>query len=890
MLAFNKRIICLFASLGVLACFPNNSVSLKKTAARIQWKPQNVEKNNYNQEVQVPGFIVKKATRPKVDNLSKSFCFFTAPGFGNGVYVAEIPETQENNFELYEVKLIDNALANYDYAGYNSLKSEPYVVEFLYAGEELTKEFYIPTKAETDEIINKSIEIGKQNEKYHDLITSITTEASFKASLSSPISLLSNDNKADNVNSQPTLDHYLSAESNAQTQYLTLGSVLSEAEPIPTTDNSIVNLIPKKYFRFDGEYQNAGAEWGYFIKTYKDYDNNKISSVLIYDIFNIKKEPGTPDTVQIKPVFSWNFKYDYDTDVVSKDSENNYCLGNPSFKAGIKYVKHPNDRGNFLPKNPDDYGYTIADDNGYCIGSYNAKYIGTHKNYKGSVSILGSAVVSLGNIALGVVTSGFSTVAQLAIGAAYTAITDLARQARIEPPSKTSGTETHDVSSTSGYGSLYEIKQAENPPFRKFIQFPSPTTGSENPLLFKDSSNSINYQIQLLSSDDSNNYTCLFLHGFSCSIFNDNSRIFHSSPDFVSTITANWAYLFGGNFKPKQLMIDGSAQNIEIVYGQNQEASVLLKTKEKGIYDIVLTDMPANTTLAISQLSGDSGSEIYNSVWDTSVPIIELPKQKFLKHYVSLEGNATYEIKVYGKRDGIRKFGGALLSVFKSDSSTVKTGASEYGRNYTYRNRVNNGYLINNCFVPEKSGIYTIVAAPSSGSSSKDTKITLLDPNFRKIAEDDDGFGGLVAGIRINLIANKEYYIISGFYSLGSTGDYEVDIFKQQYFPEMRGKITSKGFTFALGKTISRRSFLVSQSSKRNISFYANWDTTISDPNFANIYLEIYNPRIGTLLYRTNILFTNCTFEFESGALYLIEFSATTDLYTNVHLSCKEVL
>ena len=125
---------------------------------------------------------------------------------------------------------------------------------------------------------------------------------------------------------------------------------------------------------------------------------------------------------------------------------------------------------------------------------------------------------------------------------------------------------------------------------------------------------------------------------------------------------------------------------------------------------------------------------------------------------------------------------------------------------------------------------------------------------------------------------------------MGSTGDYEVDLFKQQYFPEMRGKITSKGFTFALGKTISRRSFLVSQSSKRNISFYANWDTTISDPNFANIYLEIYNPRIGTLLYRTNILFTNCTFEFESGALYLIEFSATTDLYTNVHLSCKEVL
>lgn len=890
MFAFNKRILCLLTSLGALAFCPKNSTNLKKAATHNQCNPQSIVKNDYNQEVQVPGFIVKMATLPMIDNLSTSFCFFTSSGFGNGIYVAETPETQENNFKIYEVKLIDNAIANYDYAGYNSLRSNPYVVEFLYEGEQLTKEFYIPTKAEAVEIINKSTGIGKQNKKYRDLITSITIEASYKASLSSSISLLSNDNKADNVNSQPTLDHYLLTESNTQNKYLTLGSVLSEAEPILTTDNSIVDLIPKKYFRSDGEYQNAGAEWGYFIKTYKDYDNNKISSVLIYDILNIRKELGTPDTVQIKPVFSWNFKYDYDSDVVSKDSENNYCLGNPSFKAGIKYVKHPNDMGTFLPKNPDDSGYTIAADDGYCIGSYNAKYIGTHKNYKGSVSILESAVVYLGNIALGVITSGFSTGVQLAIGAAYTAITDIVRENRIPSDSEKNGKETLDVSSISGYGSIYDVKKEKIPPFRKFIQFPAPTSGSENPLLFKDSSNSINYQIQLLSSEESDNYTCLFLHGFTCSIFNDNSRIFHSNPDFVSTVSANWAYLFGGNFNPKQLTIKGSAHNIEIVYGQNHEASVLLKTKEKGIYDIVLTDMPANTTLAISQISGDSGCEIYKSVWGTSEPRIELSKEKFLKHYVSLEGNSTYEIKVYGCRNGARKFGGALLSVFKSDSSTVKTGTSEYGRNYTYRNRVNNGYYINNCFVPEKSGIYTIVASPSSSSSSKDTKIALLDSNFRKIAEDDDGFGGLVAGIRINLIANKQYYIISSFYSLESTGDYEVDFFKQQYFPEIRGKITNKGFTFPLGKAISRSSFLVRQSSNRTISFYANWDTVISDPNFPNVYLEIYNARIGTLLYRTNILFTNCAFEFESGTLYLIEFSAITDLYTNVHLSCKEVL
>ncbi len=90
-----------------------------------------------------------------------------------------------------------------------------------------------------------------------------------------------------------------------------------------------------------------------------------------------------------------------------------------------------------------------------------------------------------------------------------------------------------------------------------------------------------------------------------------------------------------------------------------------------------------------------------------------------------------------------------------------------------------------------------------------------------------------------------------------------------------------------LGKNISTRCFLISQSSAKNVEFYAYWDTAESSSNFPNIYLHIYNARIGTLLASTNILYTSCSFNFSADTLYLIEFSAQSDYFTDVHIDLK---
>ncbi len=119
------------------------------------------------------------------------------------------------------------------------------------------------------------------------------------------------------------------------------------------------------------------------------------------------KKNRTDDTYSEEKLFTWNFKYNYDADVVTKEYENNYCLENPQYRAGVKYIKHPKGTSSFIPKNPGESGYSIQDDQGYCIGSVSAKFLGTHKNYLSSTpEHLQSLAVFLGNIALGAATSG----------------------------------------------------------------------------------------------------------------------------------------------------------------------------------------------------------------------------------------------------------------------------------------------------------------------------------------------------------------------------------------------------------------------------------------------------------------------------------------------------
>ena len=887
MRSVKKFILCLSGRLRIQSSNTWLQPSISSENHGFQKKKYELREDHYSQESQVKGFSVSIDEKPVLNGFSKCLDFYTSHGFGNGTYVADVNNVPSDSIKLYEAKLIDNSARSYDYSGYDSLFSERFVIEFLYERDGLHKSFYLPTASEAEEIILNSKETEKGCELYRSLITSITEEASYKAALPS-IQTYATANKAGDVDTQSVLDHYLSVANQAD-KYLILGNYTSsDAKPIQTSDDSIINLIPKSHFRTNGVYNKGGAEWGYFVHTYTDYGNNKISSVLLYDVINYKTDFFRNEIVQIKPIFTWNFKYNYDTDIVSKESENNYCIAHPNYTAGVHYIKHHLDSNSFVPKNPDETGYSKENDNGFCIGSRSSKFVGTSKNFNGGIESLQSLSILLGNIAISLLTAGLSTAEQLAIGITSDLIFEAAKQLSNSYSSPIHNTDEKGktvlkIDKVEEYSSFDYAKKGN---FAKFVSFSSPTSNDGNPLLFKEESDSINYELQVYSSDLSDSYTGLLIHEFSASVFNDNTNLFHQTPTYIGGLSTEWSYLIGESFDPKTVTINKTVQNKERIFGDDNDAVALLKTGDEGIYDIVMTNRPADTSLTISQISANSGHTT------TYIDALEknrtIPKAAFIKHYVLLSANSTYEIRIKRFLGSTRYFGGALLSIYKSDSSTVTTGDSEYGRNYVYRNRMNNGYHINNCFRPSTDGQYTIVAAPSSSSSSKDTYITILDSNFKKIAEDDDGYGNYMAGIRINLLANHDYYIISRPYGLSTSCNYEVDIFKQNYLPEFRGKVNQLGLSIGLSKSIPIHSLLISQSEKRSIIFLAYWDTSVSDPNFPSIYMSIYNPRLSASVSIANILFSSFTFSFDANTLYLIEFSATTSIYANIHLHIKE--
>ena len=85
--------------------------------------------------------------------------------------------------------------------------------------------------------------------------------------------------------------------------------------------------------------------------SYNDYGNNMISSLLIYDINNLKFSTVDFDIVSIKTVYTMNFKYDGILNVVYKDSPNNFCFGKPQYKDSIQYVSLDGNKNNFIIPN-----------------------------------------------------------------------------------------------------------------------------------------------------------------------------------------------------------------------------------------------------------------------------------------------------------------------------------------------------------------------------------------------------------------------------------------------------------------------------------------------------------------------------------------------------------
>lgn len=884
-----KKGICLLSTL--LSCF---GLFMSDTTASKEGNE--VEKRRMNEQLaSTHADIVESnvVSYPLLPNFIGNYDYYESKNFGNAFIVADALNERSYSGNVCEIKLIDNKRQYYDYGDLVLLREKDYVVEFLtYENDVLLKSFYIPSNVEVDSIISKTIKIDQKDDVYNRLVTSITFENSFKQSLDCA-SVYNSVNIAGMVDNQAPLDHFLETRNQAESVLPT-----NSNSNIPSSDNAIVNLLGKKIFTSTGTYQKSGAEWGYYANTTVDKGSNLVTSVLIYDIFTIKADSDNPDIVSISPVLSMDYKYNYDYDVVYQYSTNNYCLGNPYYRAGLKYIVLPNNQDTFVPINPGESNYVKNQDDGYCISSYFAQFIGQPKNFGGNVKFEAGMIVSVGSLLLGAATSGLSLPAQAIIGGAYSLLSDaglkvidkLINEQYKSKDTTSNGRIKYGQFNTTGSTDFDGERKRK---FAKYIEIGSPYDSEKNdeyneeakrnnPMLFKDSLDSMSYEFLLLSKDYK--YIAQIAHMFTAEVFNDNTWLFKPNPTSLGTISSEWSYVFGKDFDSKELTIESGHKDTVVVFGQNKETVATFTPKKTGVYDILLHDMLPGTKFSLGSLTKTTSCKAILDPFGQERTVLS---EGYIKYYISLKAGTTYRLRFSRILNKEMWFGTARLTIYESDCSSISSGDSTNDSNFVFRDITNeNGYYIDNQFIPKKDGVYTIVVSPLAQSNSKDTYMSVLDNEYNIIASDDDGWGDRIAGVSIPLVANKAYYIASGFYGTSAKGSYRVSIFKQTFIPELRGENLKNEFVLQdFGSTYSSQYLLLSQSSNRSVVITAFW---ISNDASGNIDVIIYNDKMEQLVYGSNVGSTPLSFSFSANKLYAIKISTKATLYQGLSIRFKE--
>ena len=829
---------------------------------------------------QVENFEVKMASSPKIKFFSTQFNYYSLEEI-NGIYIANIFEFS-NYSNILEVKLISNDFY-YDYNGYTSLYNYNYVLETIYMeGKTMIKEFFVPSLKDINIIIKNHKTITNNDKVYTKLITSITSEADFKASKSNLYSItpLNESITTTNCDNQAILDYYLSVK-NIKNETINTGSINAKITQISSSDDPIIHLIPKDYFRYNGIHKGLGAEWGYFIKTYNDYSQNKISSVLIFDIETIKYTSYQPHIVTIKPILAMNYKYIKDTDVVIKDTPNNYCLGNPKYELALKYVKLADNKNDFTPINFGDPQYNYKKDEGYTIYSTQACFNGTVKSYNGDLKKFTNLGLFLGNVALSLATSGLNLPAQIAIGATSTLIgnviadienkvimnfddDDNIKIVDYKIPGETNYNALQDLNKLMKYVKLQLSNENGNFNFNE----------TSNPLLFKNNNHYIGYVIGINASEEDTRYVVQLGNRLTVDIFNDNTSIIKQNPDLLDSISGEWSYLAWQDIQPKNMQIPDSFNDVIIKFGREntQKQTLFFTPKESGQYDLILHNITPYTYFKIYDINGinkeiHSTSEIKTFNEMATYNVAKEPYLKFLEYFTK---GKTYKIEI--GNNSRHQYGACKLNIYKSDLSTIKTGSFSTGLNYTYRLMNNNGVAINNEIYANNVGQYYISA---NADNNSDTYITILDKNFNQLISSDNG-------IRMTLNTNEPYYVISRFKSINTTGQYKVNFRKQKYIPDINNSFAGSPISIStFGRTNNVTYFITTQSASRKVKLSAYWDTTNSLVTIPKVAIEIYNMNGKLLTSNTDITDKYFTYLFSMNTSYLIKLKVTTSCNIN---------
>lgn len=825
--------------------------------------------------------------KPIIPNFIDLYSFYILEEFQNTI-VADVLDKNKFNGSIVSLYMKE---------AFTEITPQYEITFVTTKNSKIIKSIYIPSENEITSIKDKAVNIKKNNPIYSRLVTSYNYEINYKYKVQKDnTSFCYLASTAGNVNSQSVLDNYLSTFNYIQEEFQ-IGKSTDIINRCYGSDDPIINLISKSTFTTNGKYSGSGTEWGYYANTFTDEGNNKITSLIIYDITCLKTDFYEPETVQIKPVLAYNYKYHYSSNTVYKDSPNNYCLANPHYRFGIQYRNFDNNKNSIYHPNRGEQDYVSSKDNGFCIGTRAIKMIGVGKNYTKSVKNIAKVGAFIGNMALNVASAKIPILGNVLVSSGIDFISDKAvnfindissaayDQYYLSVNKNKEGSKfVYNSININGAGSFEKAKELNKN--YNFFESKLPDSNNEfqnsnlkNPLLFKTNEDSINYQIQLYDSELSDDYTALLCHKFDCDVLIDDTWLFKQNPTYLSKIESTWSYAIGENVTPSLIKVNETNSTTPLLFGTKKMQEVIFTPQKSGNYSILLKNAPYSTYISFNNESRNTGRYIIKDVWNNSR---ESEKNNSIRMSGTLIENTSYRICVWKAIGNNNVFGVGNLEIkLNGEDFSIQNGQKQNSYNVN-----NQGDEIIHRIEVGTSGLYTILNT-STSTNTTDTYVTLLDQNFTKIVSNDDGWSNRTAGIIVNLSIYTTYYLLTKFFSSTATGTYNISIYNERYLPEMRDEISEKSLLlndFGKEKT---KVYLVCQSITRTITFQTLWDDYSDRPN---VGIRIKDYKNATLKEAVDIEHTNgLTFTFNSNQLYiiLIYTSSTTMSNHTINLYCK---
>lgn len=610
--------------------------------------------------------------------------------------------------------------------------------------ESLSIEFYYKSKINTSYNNTSNYSIGDSN--FIPIIHGDTGGSS-----SDYVSYSVNGDYSETLESLTSSDAML--DQYCQSTLYRMGNSYNAPDSEGITDNQIVYLIPKNYFRNIGIWTYIGTEYGFYINTIQDYQNDNISNFIIFDIETQKKSIGKNGIISVRPLLNGKANYQYEFDLVT-------CEGYNCNNLALSNIKVSVDLKNQNELNIGDEGYTASNDYGYVISSFDIVGKGCSSNRDEQINL---NYVKFGARALKKIPK-YGTFINLAVQGALTLYEN-----------------AYNSSILNKYGNFiidnegnFHTSEVNINPFTNLdlmaleynnlvkgieAEFTSDNTNGSTdeskPLLYKvENDNYFKFEYNCVQRNSNINWDTTITNSISLDIVEDNSNkilfVPYGSVDFMKTVSGIWSDSY--NDQPTQKTTIITQDNIYYAqFWQNSYHEFLFTPQRTGNY--VFETFGTDTDTVI-ELCAD-GSSNSTTADDGGSYINSNGRCYCSKLSINLQANTLYRIKVKGYSD---TYGTCNFFVRRQEGNISEINANYSGyTSYTYYDNA-----VWQTFIPTRTDYYKIT---NISTNSIDTCIEVYDGNFARLAFDDDSGYGSYGDVNVYLMAGKTYYIKTMLYT-----------------------------------------------------------------------------------------------------------------------------